>query len=187
MKAIVCHKYGPIDNLEYAEIDDPVPGPEEVVIKTEKIGVNYADGLLVQGLYQTKPQFPFVPGMEAAGEIVAAGSAVTRWRVGDRVAAFVSTGAYSELVLAEQNLIFPVDKNADATEVVSLICGYGTAYHALKQRARLLEGETLAVTGAAGLTGLAAVELGKIMGTKVIAVASSQKKRDLSDDRGADV
>lgn len=187
MKAIVCAEYGAIGNLEYIEVDDPAPGPEDVVIRAQKIGVNYADGLLVQGLYQARPQVPFSPGMEVVGEIVSVGRDVSAHKMGDRVGASVAMGGYAELVLTPQKSVFPVRDDADAAETVALICGYGTAIHALKQRGNLLESQTLVVTGAAGLTGLAAVELGKIMGARVIAVASTAQKRLLASEHGADI
>ncbi len=187
MKAILCREYGPIASLLLAEVDDPVPGPKEVVIRAEAIGVNYPDGLLVQGLYQAKPPVPFVPGMEVVGMVAAIGSEVARCKVGDRVASVSTLGAYAEQVKVHQNTVMPVPSGADAGEVTALMCGYGTAHHALKQRAQIKPGETLVVTGAAGLTGLAAVQIGKAMGARVIAVASSEKKRALAIANGADL
>ncbi len=185
MKAIVCKQFGPISALEYTDVDEPAPGPKEVVIRAEAVGVNYPDGLLVQGLYQVKPPVPFTPGMEAVGEIVAVGSEVTRFKMGERVGAASQLGAYAELVKAHQNAVFPAPVGIDAGELTALMCGYGTAHHALKQRADLRPGETLAVTGAAGLTGLAALQIGKAMGAKVIAIASTAQKRDLALANGA--
>lgn len=186
MKAIVCRQYGPIGDLEFTEMEDPRPGPKEVVIRAEAIGVNFPDGLLVQGLYQAKPPTPFVPGMEVVGEVIAAGDQVSRCKVGDRVGAVSTLGAYAEQVKTHQNSVMPVPPGADAGEVTALMCGYGTAHHALKQRGQLQPGETLVVTGAAGLTGLAAVQIGKAMGARVIAVASSEAKRELALASGAD-
>ena len=187
MKAIVCREYGPISGLDYAEVDDPTPGPKEVVIRAETIGVNFPDGLLVQGLYQVKPPTPFTPGMEVVGEVSAVGSEVTRFKPGDRVGSVSTLGAYAEEVKVHQNSVMPVPPGADAGEITALMCGFGTAHHALKQRADLKPGETLAVTGAAGLTGLATVQIGKAMGAKVIAIASSEEKRKLALENGADV
>jgi NADPH2:quinone reductase len=187
LKAIVCREYGPIPGLEYAEMPDPAPGPREVVIRSEAIGVNYPDGLLVQGLYQAKPPTPFIPGMEAVGEVVAVGSEVKRFRIGDRVGTAGQLGAYAELVKAHENAVVPAPPDMDAGEFTALMCGYGTSMHALTQRAELAQGETLVVTGAAGLTGLAAVQIGKALGARVIAIASSQEKRDLALSSGADV
>ena len=187
MKAIVCRQFGPIGGLELAEVDAPQPGPGEVVIRAEACGVNFPDGLLVQGLYQFKPPLPFVPGMEVVGEIVSVGSQVTRFKPGQRVGAVTEMGAWAEAVKARENALRRVDPEADAGELLALMCGYGTAQHGLKQRAGLKPGETLAVTGAAGLTGLAAVQIGTIMGAKVIAIASTVEKRQLALKNGADV
>ena len=187
MKAIVCRQYGPIADLDYAEIDDPMPGPNDIVIAAEAIGVNFPDGLLVQGLYQAKPPTPFVPGNEVVGEVIAVGEGVSRFKVGDHVAALPDLGAFAEKVKANQGRAMPVPPGANAGEIVALMLGYGTSHHALKQRGELKPGETLVVTGAAGLTGLAAVQIGKVMGARVIAVASSEEKRKLALDNGADL
>lgn len=186
MKAVVCRQFGPIAGLEFAEVSDPVPGPREVVIATEVAGVNFPDGLLVQGLYQSKPATPFTPGIETVGRVVAVGAKVARCKVGDRVAAVTMLGGYAERVKANENNVIQVYDGIDAGKVAALLCGYGTAMHALKQRAGLKAGEWLAVTGAAGLTGLAAVEIGKAMGARVVAIASSEEKRRLALAHGAD-
>lgn len=186
MKAIVCEEFGPIGNLKLVDMPEPEPGPKEVVIASEAIGVNFPDGLLVQGLYQVKPPTPFVPGMELVGTVSAAG-AESGFSIGDRVAAITSVGAFAEKVKAHKNVVMPVPPQADGPELTALMCGYGTAHHALKQRGQLKPGETLAVTGASGLTGLAAVQIGKAMGAKVIAIASSEEKRKVCEENGADV
>ncbi len=186
MKAIVCEEFGPISNLKVKDMPEPEPGSKEVVIEAEAIGVNFPDGLLVQGLYQVKPPTPFVPGMELVGTISAAGDE-SGFNAGDRVAAITSIGAFAERVKAHKNVVMPVPSGADAGELAALLCGYGTSHHALRQRGQLKEGETLAVTGASGLTGLAAVQIGKAMGAKVIAIASTDAKRKVCADNGADV
>jgi NADPH2:quinone reductase len=186
MKAILCEEFGPIRNLKVADMPDPEPGPKEVIIESEAIGVNFPDGLLVQGLYQVKPPTPFVPGMELVGRVCEAG-AESGYKVGDRVAAITSVGAFAEKVKAHKNMLMPVPEKVSGAELTALMCGYGTAHHALKQRGQLKPGETLAVTGASGLTGLAAVQLGKAMGAKVIAIASSEEKRKVCEENGADV
>ena len=186
MKAIVCEEYGPISGLKYADQPDPEPGPNEVVIEAEAIGVNFPDGLLVQGLYQLKPPTPFVPGNEVVGKIIAVGDQVKNCKAGDRVAAVTMLGAYAQKVKAHKNTVMQVPDGADAGEITTLICGYGTSHHALKQRGQLKAGETLVVTGAAGLTGLAAIQIGKVMGARVIAVASSEEKRAICTQNGAD-
>ena len=187
MKAIICEEYGSIDNLVYGDMDDPVAGENDVVIDAEAIGVNFPDGLLVQGLYQAKPPVPFVPGMEVVGHIASIGSGVSDFKVGDRVAAIAQLGCYAEKVLTNKATVMPVPDGVDADAVTALLCGFGTSHHGLKQRANLAEGETLVVTGAAGLTGLAAVQIGKAMGAKVIAIASTEEKRKIVLENGADI
>lgn len=187
MKAIICNQFGPISNLVYGDMDEPQCGPREVVLDAEAIGVNFPDGLLVQGLYQVKPPTPFVPGMELVGTIAAMGDKVEGFSIGDRVAALAMTGAFAEKVKAPAVNLMPVPASADGGEVTALLCGYGTSHHALKQRGQLKAGETLVVTGAAGLTGLAAVQIGKAMGAKVIAIASSPEKQKVCLDNGADI
>lgn len=189
MKAIVVRDYGPLEQLDYADMPDPTPGPNEVVVKAEAIGVNYPDGLLVQGLYQAKPQTPFVPGMEVAGPVTAVGSGVTNIKVGDRVGvlALNRNGGYAEMTAASVDQVVKLPADVPSDVACALMCGYGTSHHALKQRAQLKVGETLCVLGASGLTGLAAVQIGKAMGAKVIAVASSEAKREICRQNGADI
>ncbi len=187
MKAIVCSEFGPVENLECIEMPDPIPGAGEIVIAVKSAGVNFPDALLVKGLYQARPPTPFVPGMEVVGVIQELGSEVTRFSVGDRVAALCRYGGWAELAKCDQNSAIAIPSNANGDEISALLCGYGTAHHALKQRAALKSGETLVVTGASGLTGLAAVQIGKAMGAKVIAIASNQEKQELAKNSGADV
>ncbi|MBO6537960.1 MAG: NADPH:quinone oxidoreductase family protein [Rhizobiaceae bacterium] len=186
MKAIIARDYGPLENLEYADWPEPQAGARDVVIEAEAIGVNFPDGLLVQGLYQMKPQVPFVPGMEMAGRVVAVGDEVKTLEVGDRVAAMGSLGAYAEKMSASENTVMKLPDGMPAADACALMCGYGTSHYALKQRGQLKAGETLCVLGASGLTGLAAVQIGKAMGARVIAVASSDEKRQHARDAGAD-
>lgn len=186
MKAILCRAYGPIATLDFAEIDAPVPTGTEVLIEPEAIGVNYPDGLLVQGLYQSRPETPFTPGMEAAGRIVAVGPDVMSAKVGDRVVAYQPLGAYAQRVLAPEAAVMALPDGLDAGAACALVCGYGTAHHALKQRADIQPGETLLVLGASGATGIAAIQIGKAMGAKVIAAASTDDKRALTLREGAD-
>jgi len=187
MKAIVCNNYGPIEDLQFTNMPEPEPGSDEVVISVISSGVNFPDGLLVKGLYQAKPPTPFVPGGEVVGVISEIGDQVKGYAVGDKVAALCQYGGWAERVKCNANLVMPMPENANEDEVTALLCGYGTAHHALKQRAVLKPGETLVVTGASGLTGLAAVQIGKAMGAKVIAVASSQDKLALAKKNGADI
>jgi NADPH2:quinone reductase len=186
MKAIVARAFAPLDALEYADWPEPVAGPRHIVIEAEAIGVNYPDGLLVQGQYQLRPPLPFVPGMEIAGRVVAVGADVRSFRPGDRAAAVSSTGAYAERAAVPEAAAMKLPAGMPAAEATALMCGYGTSHHALKQRAALKAGETLVVLGASGLTGLAAVQIGKLMGATVIAVASTDAKRAIARDAGAD-
>ena len=186
MKAIVARGFAPLDQLEYADWPEPVAGPGQVVIEAEAMGVNFPDGLLVQGLYQMKPEPPFVPGMEIAGTVTAVGEGVTGFSVGDRAAAMMGMGGYAERVAVPAQTAMKLPDSLPADEACALLVGYSTAHHALKQRAQIQPGETLCVLGAAGLTGLAAIQIGKVMGAKVIAVASSEEKRALAKANGAD-
>ncbi|MDH3997414.1 MAG: NADPH:quinone oxidoreductase family protein [Desulfuromonadales bacterium] len=186
MKAIVCKAFGPINEIEYKEIETPSAGPGQVVLSTKAIGVNFPDGLLVQGLYQHKPELPFVPGIEVAGEVEEVGDGVSDLKLGDRVLASAMTGGYAEkLCMQAADAIKIPDAMIDAHAAV-LPCAYGTAHHALKQRANLQPGETLVVLGAAGGTGLAAVQIGKAMGARVIAVCSDEEKLAIAAECGAD-
>lgn len=185
MKAIVSHEFAPLDVLKYEEVADPQPTGREVVIKVEAAGVNYPDGLVVQGLYQMKPPHPFTPGMEAAGVIEAVGPDVSTLQIGQRVATVCSLGGYAEKVLVDERRAFAIDQ-MDGGDACALLVAYGTSHHALKQRAQLQAGETLCVLGAAGATGIAAVQIGKIMGARVIAVCSTEEKREIAKQAGAD-
>ncbi|OAN67480.1 NADPH:quinone oxidoreductase [Rhodobacteraceae bacterium EhC02] len=185
MKAIICNAFAPLDQLEFGEMPDPVAKDDQVVIKVEAAGVNYPDGLLVQGLYQMRPEHPFVPGMEAAGVVESVGPDVKRLKVGDRVATICSLGGYAEKVAETEARVFPIG-DMDAADACALLVAFGTSHHALKQRAHLQPGETLVVLGAAGATGVAAIQIGKIMGARVIAVASTDDKRAIARENGAD-
>lgn len=185
MKAIICEEFGPVEDLVMNEVADPSPGPGEVLIRTEAAGVNYPDGLTVQGLYQDKPDRPFIPGSEVAGEIVALGENVTRFEVGDRVATYCA-GGYAELAVGSEETCFALPAGMDAADACAMIIAWGTSHHALKQRAQLQAGETLVIFGAAGATGTAAIQIGKIMGATVIAVCSSEEKRKIALGQGAD-
>ena len=187
MKAIVCPEYGPLTNLEYRDLPDPEPGPDDVVVRAEAIGVNFPDGLLVQGLYQMKPETPFVPGMEAGGIVETTGANVAHVKPGDRVVVMLNNGAYAEKVLAPADRVFPIPETMTFADSCALMCAWGTSHHALKQRANLHPGETLLVLGAAGSTGLAAISIGKAMGARVIAVASSEAKQQACLEAGADL
>lgn len=187
MKAIVAREFAPLDKLDYTDWPEPEAAGSTVVIQAEAIGVNYPDGLLVQGLYQMKPPLPFVPGMEVAGTVTAVGPDVKSVKPGDRVAALSSLGGYAEKVGAPEAAVMKLPADLSGEDACALMCGYGTSHHALKQRAALQSGETLCVLGASGATGIAAIQIGKVTGAKVIGVASSPEKQAIARDAGADV
>ncbi|MBB6522150.1 NADPH:quinone oxidoreductase family protein [Pseudoteredinibacter isoporae] len=187
MKAIVCHEFGPLDKLSYEEVDTPNAGPGNVVLDIKAAGVNYPDGLMVQGLYQMKPPFPFTPGSEVAGVISEVGDGVNHVKAGDRVIGFVGVGGYAEKALCPATHLIPIPDGISDAEAAGLTTAHATAHHALKQRANIQPGETLLVTGAAGGTGLAAVQIGKAMGATVIAACSSEEKLQLAKENGADI
>lgn len=187
MKAIVARDFAPLEQLDYADWPEPEAKKGAVVIDVETIGVNFPDGLLVQGLYQMRPPTPFVPGMEVAGHIAAIGEGVTGLAVGDRVAALLQLGGYAEKVGVDQSAVMKLPDEISSADACALLVAYGTSHHALKQRGQLQPGETLCVLGAAGATGIAAVQIGKAMGAKVIAVASSEEKQRIASEAGADI
>lgn len=186
MKAIVCEEHGPPESLKLRDLPMPEPGAGQVRIRMHAAGVNFPDGLIIQNLYQMKPALPFSPGSEAAGVIDKLGDGVTRFGIGDRVAAMTTYGSFAEYVVVDEQRVaaIPDAMGFDVAAGFSMV--YGTSYHALKQRAQLREGETLLVLGAAGGVGLAAVELAKAMGARVIAAASSGEKLALTREYGAD-
>jgi len=186
MKAIVARDFAPLDKLDWADWPEPEATGRTVVIEAEAIGVNYPDGLLVQGLYQIKPPVPFVPGMEVAGRVCAVGPEVRHFKVGDRVAAATMIGGYAEKVGAPEQAVMKMPDSMSAADACALLCAYGTSHHALKQRGALRAGETLAVTGASGSTGIAAIQIGKAIGARVIAIASTPEKRAIALAAGAD-
>jgi NADPH2:quinone reductase len=185
MYAIRCKKYGPPSELVYEEITDLQPGPKEVLVAVKACSVNFPDTLIIQGKYQFKPECPFTPGSDIAGVVKSIGEGVSHLKVGDEVFAMVPYGGFAEEVIVPKNICFPKPPQMSFELAASFLMTYGTSYHALKDRAQLKEGETLLVLGAAGGVGLAAVELGKLMGAKVIAAASSDEKLALCREYGA--
>lgn len=186
MKAIVCKTFGPPESLVLDEVSARPPGKSEVRIAVKAAGVNFPDTLIIQGKYQLRAEPPFTPGGEVAGTVIEAGEKVKHVRPGDAVAALVPTGAYAEEVVAAGDAVIPLPRGMDLTDAAAFPFVYGTTLHALKQRAGLKAGETLLVLGAAGGVGLAAVQLGKLMGARVIAAASSDDKLALCRQHGAD-
>lgn len=191
MKALLCHHYGTPDDLELADIADPTAAPGEVVVKIAAAALNFFDTLIIAGKYQTKPAFPFSPSAEFAGTVESLGPTdfgpnVADLKVGDRVIGFTGYGAARQRIALSADRLTKIPDDLDFDHAAGLCVTYGTTYYALKDRARIKPGETLAVLGASGGTGLAAIELGKIMGARVIACASSAEKLDFARRHGAD-
>jgi NADPH:quinone reductase len=185
MKALVCSAFGPLDTLTVGDLPDPVVGPGEVLIDVHAAGVNFPDLLIVQGLYQFKPEPPFAPGGEVAGVVTAVGPGVERFQLGDRVMATTLWGGFAEKALAREHQVMAIADGVDDEIASAIGITYGTSFHALKDRACLRRGETLLVLGAAGGVGLAAVEIGAAMGATVIAAASSDEKLAIAREHGA--
>jgi NADPH:quinone reductase len=186
MKAILCTRNGGPDDLELADIADPVAEPGEAVIRVAAAALNFFDTLIIAGKYQVKPAFPFSPAAEFSGTVESLGAGVTSLKVGDRVMGYSAYGAARERVAMKADRLVKLPANLDFDRAAGLSVIYGTSYHALKDRAALKSGETLAVLGAAGGTGLSAIELGKLMGARVIACASSDEKCAFARKHGAD-
>lgn len=186
MKAVLCKAYGPPESLVIEEVESLRPGPGQVVISVKACGINFPDTLIIEGKYQFKPEMPFSPGGEVAGVVKAVGDGVERVKAGDRVIAFTGWGGFAEEVLAEARVLIPMPAEMDFVTASSFVMVYGTSHYALKDRAKIQPGETLLVLGAAGGVGLAAVELGKAMGARVIAAASSDEKLAVCQQHGAD-
>jgi len=187
MKAILCTAPGGPDDLSLADIPDPVAGPGEAVVKVAAAGLNFFDTLIIAGKYQTKPGFPFSPAAEFAGIVESTGAGVALVKPGDRVMGYLAYGCARERIAAKTEKLVKVPDGLDFDLAAGLSVTYGTTIHALKDRGQLKAGETLAVLGAAGGVGLAAVELGKLMGARVIACASSDEKCAFAKQHGADV
>ena len=186
MKAVVCKQYGPPESLVYEDLPSPKPGAGEVVISVKAASVNFPDVLIIQNKYQFKPPLPFSPGSELAGVVKEVGSDVTAFRPGDRVMAFTTYGAFAEEVKTEAGRLLPLPEKMDFVTGAAFVLTYGTSDHALRDRAALKEGETLLVLGAAGGVGLAAIEIAKALGARVIACASSDEKLAVCRQHGAD-
>ncbi len=186
MKALLCVNYGLPDTLVLTEVPDPTPGPGEVVVRMRAAGVNFPDVLIIQNKYQFKPTLPFAPGSELAGSIHAVGEGVTHVKVGDAVIAFSGHGAFAELVKVHSSAVIPLPAGMPFDLAAAFTLTYGTSWHALKDRAQLQAGETVLVLGAAGGVGLAAVQIAKALGAKVIAAASTAEKLAVCRDSGAD-
>jgi NADPH:quinone reductase len=186
MKALLSRVVGGPDTLQLEEMPALTPRPDQALIRVKACGVNYPDVLIIEDLYQVKPPRPFAPGGEVAGVVKAIGEAVTGFKVGDRVLGHTTWGGMAEELAVEGARLVAMPDAMPFDTAAAFIMTYGTSYYALKDRGRLEAGETLLVLGAAGGVGLAAVELGKAMGARVIAAASSEDKVELAKAHGAD-
>ena len=186
MKAVLCKQYGPPESLVIEELPAPRPGPGEVVVAVKAASVNFPDVLIIQNKYQFKPPLPFSPGSELAGVVKEVGAGVSNVRPGDRVIAFTTYGAFAEEVKTEAARLLPLPEKMDFVTGAAFLLTYATSDHALRDRGALKPGETLLVLGAAGGVGLAAIEIGKALGARVIACASSEDKLAVCREHGAD-
>jgi len=186
MKAVLCKQFGPPESLVLEDLPALEAGPGEVVVAVKAASVNFPDVLIIQNKYQFKPPLPFSPGSELAGVVRQVGEGVKGVRTGDRVMAFTTYGAFAEEVKTEASRLVPMPASMDFVTGASFLLTYATSDHALRDRAALKAGETLLVLGAAGGVGLAAIEIGKALGARVIACASSEDKLAVCRDHGAD-
>ncbi|HEX6800452.1 MAG TPA: NADPH:quinone oxidoreductase family protein [Ktedonobacterales bacterium] len=188
MRAVVCREYGPPERLEVAERESPAPGKGQVLVAVKAAGVNFPDTLIIQGKYQFQPPLPFTPGSDVAGVVRAVGEGVESVRAGDRVMGFTGTGGggFAEEAICDARSVVPIPAGVELVAAAAFGLTYSTSYYALKDRGRLQSGETLLVLGAAGGVGLAAVELGRVIGARVIAAASSDEKLAVCRRYGAE-
>ena len=186
MKALICNEFGSTKNLTLEEVKSPEPGAGQVLIDVHAAGINFPDVLTVQGKYQFKPSLPFTPGIEVSGVVKKVGKDVKMRKVGDEVISTLQTGAFASEVVTSENSTF-LKGNMSFEQAAGFALTYGTSYYALKQRARLVAGETVLVLGAAGGVGVATIQLAKAMGANVIAAASNETKLDFAEEAGADL
>jgi NADPH2:quinone reductase len=186
MKAVLCKAYGPPESLAIEEVPSPTPGQGEVVISVKAASVNFPDVLIIQNKYQVKPPLPFSPGSELAGVVKSVGAGVTAFKPGDAVMAIIGYGAFAEEVKADAARVLPIPAGMDFASAAAFGLTYATSEHALCDRGALKPGETLLVLGAAGGVGIAAIEIGKVLGARVIACASTDEKLAVCREHGAD-
>src|SRR5262245_37591761 len=179
MKAVLCKQYGPPETLTFEELPSPRAGAGEVVVAVKAASVNFPDVLIIQNKYQFKPPLPVSPGSELAGVVKEVGPGVTNVKPGDKVIAFTTYGAFAEEVKTEAGRLLPLPDGMDFASGAAFLLTYGTSDHALRDRGGLQSGETLLVLGAAGGVGLAAIEIGKALGARLIACASSEEKLEV--------
>ena len=186
MRAVICHAWGAVESLKVEEVAAPVPAADEVLIDVRATSVNYADSIMVAGKYQTRPPLPFSPGLETAGVVAACGAQVTRFRPGDRVMATLGWGGLAERAVAKERETFAIPDGMSFEEAGAFPIAYISSDVAIRWQGRLEPGETLLVLGAAGGVGLTAVEIGRAMGARVIAGASTAEKLAVAQAHGAD-
>jgi len=186
MRALICRAWGPVEALTIEDVPPPLPAADEVLIAVKATAVNYADAIMVAGNYQTKPDFPFSPGLETAGVVEAVGEAVKRFRPGERVMATLAYGGLAEKTVAKEAECYAVPEAMGFVEAGAFPVAYLSSHVAIRWQGRLEAGETMLVLGAAGGVGLTAVEIGKAMGARVIAAASTQEKLAVAAAHGAD-
>ena len=186
MKAIICKKFAPVSELVWEEVADPVAGPGEIVIDVKAAGLNYPDNLIVQGLYQFQPERPFSPGHEGSGIVSSVGADVKTHSVGDNVAFFKGFGAFAEKIVVSERMAFPIPKSFPHKIAAGVFMVYGTSYHGLVQRAKINKEDEVLVLGAAGGVGLAAVDIAKSFGARVVAAVSTKEKADVCRGYGVD-
>ena len=186
MRALLSHQPGGPDTLQLSDLPDPTPGPGELLVRVRAAAINFPDVLIIEDKYQMRPPRPFAPGGEIAGEVIGLGDGVTGWSVGDRLIAVPGFGGLVEQIVIPAASAFRLPDSRSFTQGAALLLTYATSIHALWDRGQLKAGETLLVLGAAGGVGLAAVELGKARGARVIAAVSSEEKAEAARDAGAD-
>jgi NADPH2:quinone reductase len=186
MHALLCTQFGPPELLEYRDVPSPVAGDGQVVVSVKAASVNFPDVLIIENKYQFKPPLPFSPGSELAGTVKEVGAGVTRVKVGDRVMAFTTYGAFAEEVALDESRVLPIPAGMDYQTAAALLLTYGTMDHALRDRGQVTAGETVLVLGASGGIGVASIEIAKALGARVIACASSDAKLDVCRAHGAD-
>ena len=186
MKAIICKKFAPVSELVWEEVADPIAGPGEIVVDVKAAGLNYPDNLIVQGLYQFQPERPFSPGHEGSGVVSSVGPDVKMHSVGDSVAFFKGFGAFAEKIVVSERMAFPIPKSFPHKIAAGVFMVYGTSYHGLVQRAKINKQDEVLVLGAAGGVGLAAVDIAKSFGTRVVAAVSTKEKAEVCKGYGVD-
>ena len=186
MKAVICKKFAPVSELVWEEVADPVAGPGEIIIDVKAAGLNYPDNLIVQGLYQFQPERPFSPGHEGSGVVSSVGADVKMHNVGDSVAFFKGFGAFAEKIVVSERMAFPIPESFSHKIAAGVFMVYGTSYHGLVQRAKINKDDEVLVLGAAGGVGLAAVDIAKSFGARVVAAVSTKEKAEVCKNYGVD-